>query len=67
MHPGAGRARRQEPRHYPLSAIVVAMGICLAAMVGALLEESQCTPDHIRELPWGIESEIFPPQGLAKE
>jgi uncharacterized hydantoinase/oxoprolinase family protein len=54
-------------RRYPLDAIVVAMGTCLAGMLGALLEESQCTPDDIRELLREIESEIFPPQGPAKE
>ena len=48
-------------------AIVVAMGTCLAGMLGALLDEGQCTPDDIRELLRGIESEIVPPQGPAKE
>lgn len=26
------------------------MGTCLAGMLGALLDDSQCTPDDIREL-----------------
>jgi len=54
-------------RRYPLGTIVVAMATCLAGMLGALLDESQCTPDEIRELLRGIESEIFPPQGPEKE
>lgn len=54
-------------RRYPLGAIIMAMGTCLAGMLGALLDESQCTPDDIRELLREIESEIFPPDGPAKE
>lgn len=52
---------------YPLCAIVVAMGTCLAGMLGALLDESQCTADDVRELLRHIESEVLPPQGPAKE
>jgi hypothetical protein len=54
-------------RRYPPGAIVLAMGTCLAAMLGALLEDSQCAPDDIRLLLREIESEIFPPQGPPKE
>lgn len=54
-------------RRYPLGAIVVAMGSCLASMLGALLDESQCTPDDIRGLLREIESEIFAPQAPPKE
>lgn len=52
---------------YPIGAIVVAMGTCLAGMLGALLDESQCTADDVRELLRDIESEVLPPQGPAKE
>ena len=52
---------------YPLGTIVVAMGTWLASILGALLDESQCTADDIRELLREIESEIFPPQGPGKE
>lgn len=54
-------------RRYPLDAIVVAMVTCLAGMLAVLLDESQCTPDDVRELLRELESEIFPPQGPAKE
>ena len=54
-------------RRYPLGAVVVAMGTCLAGMLGALLDESQCTPDDIRELLREIESEILLPHATAKE
>lgn len=54
-------------RRYPLGAIIVAMGTCLAGMLGALLDESQCTPDDVRELLREIESEIFPPQRPGRE
>jgi hypothetical protein len=54
-------------RRYPLGTIVVAIGTWLAGMLGALLDEGQCTPDDIRGLLREIESEIFPPQGPAKE
>lgn len=54
-------------RRYPLGAIVAAMGTCLAGMLGAMLDESECTPDDIRELLWQIESEIIPQQGPTKK
>src|SRR6185437_12105748 len=54
-------------RRYPPGAVVVAMGTCLAGMLGALLDESKCTRDDVRELLREIESEIFPPHGSAKE
>jgi hypothetical protein len=54
-------------RRYPLGAIVAAMAACLAGMLGALLDESQYTPDDIRELLRGIECEMLPLQSPAKE
>lgn len=54
-------------RRYPLGTIVVAVGTWLAGMLGALLDEGQCTPDDIRELLREIESEIFLPQGPTEE
>jgi len=52
---------------YPPGVIVMAMGTWLAGMLGALLDESQCTADDIRELLRGFESEIFPPESPAKD
>jgi hypothetical protein len=54
-------------RRYPLGAIVVAMGTCLAGMLGVLLDESQCTPDDIRELLREIEAGVLQPQPPAEE
>lgn len=54
-------------RRYPIGAIVVAMGTCLAGMLGALLDESECTAEDVRELLRDIESEVLPPQGPVKE
>lgn len=53
-------------RRYPLGAIVAAMGSCFAGMLGAMLDESECTHDDIRELLREIESEILPTPGPAK-
>ena len=54
-------------RRYPPGAIIVAMASCLVGMLGALVEDSQCTADDIRELLREIESEIFLPQSPARD
>jgi hypothetical protein len=44
---------------YPPAAVAVAVGTCLEGLLGALLDERQCTPDEIRELLREIESGIL--------
>lgn len=46
-------------RRYPMGAIVVAICTCLAGLLGALLDEGQCTVDDIRELLRDIESNVL--------
>ena len=51
---------------YPATAVAVAMGTYLEGLLGALLEERQCTADEIRELLREIESGALqeqPPTG----
>lgn len=52
-------------RRYPADAIVAAMCTCLAGMLGALLDDSQCTADDIRELLRDIESNVLGSQSPA--
>ena len=52
---------------YPPTAVAVAMGTYLEGLLGALLEERQCTADEIRELLREIESGALNPPDLAKE
>jgi hypothetical protein len=52
---------------YPPAAIVVAMGTCLEGLLGALLDERQCTPDEVREILREIESGVLQPRGPATE
>ena len=54
-------------RRYPTDAIVVAISTCLAGLLGALLDESQCTVDDIRELLRDIESNVLGAQTPADE
>jgi len=56
----SGRLRR-----YPIGAIVVAICTCLAGLLGALLDESQCTVDDVHELLRDIESEILEARNSA--
>ena len=49
-------------RRYPIGAIVVAICTCLAGLLGALLDEGQCTVEDVRELLSGIESEVLAAQ-----
>jgi len=52
---------------YPPAAIAVAIGTYLEGLLGALLDERQCTADEVRELLREIESGVLQPQGPAKE
>jgi len=52
---------------YPPAAIVVAMGTCLEGLLGALVDERQCTSDEVREILHEIESGVLQPQGPATE
>jgi hypothetical protein len=52
---------------YPPAAVVVAMGTYLEGLLGALVDEQQCTPDEVREILREIESGVLQPQGPAKE
>lgn len=44
---------------YPPTAVAVAMGTYLEGLLGALLDEGQCTADEIRELLREIESGVL--------
>ena len=53
---------------YPPTAVVVAMGTYLEGLLGALLDERQCTVDEIRDLLQEIESGVtgsLPEDGRA--
>jgi hypothetical protein len=52
---------------YPPAAVAVALGTFLEGLLGALLDERQCTADEVRELLREIESGVLQPQGSAKE
>ena len=52
---------------YPPTAVAVAIGIYLEGLLGALLDERQCTPDEVRELLREIESGVLQPQGPVTE
>ena len=52
---------------YPPTAVAVAIGTYLKGLLGALLDERQCTIDEIRELLREIESGVLQPQGGAEE
>jgi hypothetical protein len=52
---------------YPPAAVAVAIGTYLEGLLGALLDERQCTADEVRELLREIESGVLKPQGPAKE
>ncbi|HEX8757655.1 MAG TPA: hypothetical protein VF745_15065 [Steroidobacteraceae bacterium] len=44
---------------YPPAAVVVALGTYLEGLLGALLDERQCTPKEARELLREIESGVL--------
>lgn len=48
---------------YPPGAVVVALATYLEGLVGAMLDEHQCTADEVREFLREIESSILQPQG----
>jgi hypothetical protein len=52
---------------YQPAAIAVALGTYLEGLLGALLDESLCTPDEVREILREIESGVLQPQGPAAE
>jgi hypothetical protein len=52
---------------YPPAAVAVAIGTYLEGLLGALLDERQCTADEIRDLLREIESGVLQPQDTAKE
>ena len=52
---------------YPPTAVAVAMGIYLEGLLGALLDERQCTADEVRELLREIESGALHPPDPSKE
>jgi len=47
---------------YPPAAVAVAIGTYLEGLLGALLDEHQCTADEIRELLREIESGVLEEQ-----
>jgi len=52
---------------YPPAAVAVAIGTYLEGLLGALMDERQCTADEVRELLREIESGVLESQDLAKE
>lgn len=52
---------------YPPTAVAVAIGTYLEGLLGALLDERQCTADEVRELLREIEAGVLQPQGPSKE
>jgi hypothetical protein len=52
---------------YPPTAVAVALGTYLESLLGALLDERQCTADEIRQLLREIESDVLQPRGPAEE
>lgn len=50
---------------YPPGAVAVAMGTYLEGLLGALLDERQCTRDEVREFLREIESGVLEAQGPA--
>lgn len=51
---------------YPPTAVAVAMGTYFEGLLGALLDEGQCTPDEIRELLREIESGVLDEKSPAE-
>lgn len=52
---------------YPPAAVAVALGTYLEGLLGALLDEHQCTAEEVRDLLREIESGVLQPQGSATE
>lgn len=51
---------------YPPAAVAVAIATYLEGLLGALLDERQCTADEVRELLREIESGVLEEQAPAK-
>jgi hypothetical protein len=51
---------------FPPAAVAVAIGTYLEGLLGALLDERQCTADEVRELLREIESGVLEEQPPAK-
>lgn len=47
---------------YPPAAVAVAIGTYFEGLLGALLDDRQCTADEVRELLREIESGVIQPQ-----
>ena len=52
---------------YPPAAVAVAMCTYLEGLLGALLDERQCTADEVRELLREIEAGVLQPPNLAEK
>lgn len=52
---------------YPPTAVAVALGTYLEGLLGALLDDRQCTADEVRQLLREIESGVLQPQVPSKE
>jgi hypothetical protein len=52
-------------RRYPEGVIVVAICTCLVGLLGALLDDSQCTVNDVRELLRDVESNVLGTQSPA--
>jgi len=52
---------------YPPAAVAVALGTYLEGLLGALLDEHQCTAEEVRKLLSEIESGVLQPQRPATE
>ena len=50
---------------YPPAAVAVALGTYLEGLLGALLDERQCTAEEARELLRAIESGVLETQGSS--
>jgi hypothetical protein len=51
---------------YPPAAVAVAMGTYLEGLLGAILDEDQCTPEDVRELLREIEAGVLENRAPAK-
>jgi hypothetical protein len=51
---------------YPPAAVAVALGTYLEGLLGALLDERQCTPKEVRQLLREIESGVLQEQPPAE-
>ena len=50
---------------YPAAAVAVALGTYLEGLLGALLDERQCTADEVRQLLREIETGVLQPPSSA--